>query len=144
MENTLYIIRGLPGSGKSTFANTLTSTLVTAGIPVLGPFEADQYFIDPQTGSYNFDASKLGAAHNQCFANVENAMQRFITNVIVSNTFTTQKELKPYLELAKQYNYKVVSLVVENRHGNSSVHNVPDEAITRMKDRFTLRLTPDE
>ena len=37
---TLYIVRGVPGSGKSTFAQSLDC-------PV---FEADQYFIDSETG----------------------------------------------------------------------------------------------
>jgi adenylate kinase family enzyme len=36
MEKILYIVRGIPGSGKSTFAKTL------GGIHI----EADQYFVD--------------------------------------------------------------------------------------------------
>ena len=51
MEKILYIVRGIPGSGKSTFAKTL------GGIHI----EADQYFVDGD-GNYNFDGSKK---HNE-------------------------------------------------------------------------------
>jgi hypothetical protein len=29
---------------------------------------------------------------------------------------------------------------VENRHGNSSVHNVPEETIEKMKKRFEIKI----
>ena len=44
------------------------------------------------------------------------------------------------VKLAKKYNYQVVSLIVENRHGGVNQHGVPDEALTRMKDRFEIKL----
>jgi hypothetical protein len=44
------------------------------------------------------------------------------------------------LKLAQKYDYKVVSLIVENRHGNKSVHDVPDETIEKMKKRFEVSL----
>jgi adenylate kinase family enzyme len=55
MEKTIYIVRGCPGSGKSTFAKTL------GGIHI----EADQYFVDAD-GNYNFDGSKIKNAHAWC------------------------------------------------------------------------------
>lgn len=136
----LIIVRGLPGAGKSTFANEYATILNRAGIAVKGPFEADQYFIDPETGDYVFDATKLGAAHHACFNNVELCMYQDAECVIVSNTFTTERELKGYLELATRMNYQVTSLVVENRHGNKSIHNVPDEAMDKMRNRFSLKV----
>ena len=45
---TLYIVRGLPGSGKSTFAHTLDC-------PV---FEADMFFVNSE-GVYNFDFTRI-------------------------------------------------------------------------------------
>jgi len=48
--------------------------------------------------------------------------------------------MKTYMDLAVKYGYQVVSLIVENRHGNSSVHNVPDETIEKMKSRFEISL----
>lgn len=48
--------------------------------------------------------------------------------------------MKPYLDMAEIYGYRVVSLVVENRHGNSSVHGVPEETMKKMEDRFSIKL----
>jgi MoaA/NifB/PqqE/SkfB family radical SAM enzyme len=61
-------------------------------------------------------------------------------NVVVSNTFTMEWEMDAYYELAKQYGYRVHSIIVENRHGNQSIHSVPSEAIQKMKNRFEVRL----
>jgi hypothetical protein len=59
---------------------------------------------------------------------------------VVSNTLTTEKELKPYYELAEKYNYTVFSLIVENRHGGTNVHNVPEETLDKMEKRFSIKL----
>jgi broad-specificity NMP kinase len=125
----IYLVRGLPGSGKSTLAKTLADSL---NIPL---FEADQYFYNSD-GVYNFDGSKLGAAHSQCFAN-------FVKNVkgcIVSNTFTTDSELAPYIDYCKSVGELFTVLVVENRHGNQSIHNVPEKSIENMRNRFSIKL----
>ena len=55
------------------------------------------------------------------------AMDANIGQIIVSNTFTTEWELKHYLELAEEYGYNAFSLVVENRHGNKDIHDVPEK-----------------
>jgi hypothetical protein len=68
---------------------------------------------------------------------------QYYPEIVVSNTFTTENELKPYYNLAKQYNYMVISLIVENRHGESektNIHNVPKETIEKMKNRFHVKL----
>ncbi len=134
---TLIILRGLPGSGKSSFANYMFSNNI---------FEADKYFYD-EDGNYNFDATKLHAAHKWCQSQVEDAMEynfesngHYFSEIVVSNTSTTEKELEPYLKLAEKYDYKVVSLIVENRHGNKSVHNVPNETMEKMRNRFDIKL----
>ena len=132
---TLIILRGLPGSGKSSFAKYMFSNNV---------FEADQYFYD-SNGNYNFDASKLHESHLDCQKRVEELMQMSETTqygqeIVVSNTATTEKELEPYLKLAKSYGYIVVSLIVENRHGNKSVHGVPDETLEKMRKSFSVKL----
>jgi len=134
---TLIILRGLPGAGKSSFANFMWSSGVI--------FEADKYFYD--NGTYYFKASELHDAHKWCQGEVENAMilnytsnGEYYPEIVVSNTSTTEKEMQPYIDLAKQYDYKVVSLIVENRHGNKSVHGVPDETMEKMKNRFEIKL----
>ena len=130
---TLYILRGLPGSGKSTLAERLK-----VGQEWVYHFEADMWFYD-KDGKYNFDATKLREAHLWCQTGVDDKMSSGY-DVIVSNTFTTEKELQPYYDAAKNHNYKVVSLVVENRHNGKSIHDVPEETLDKMEKRFTLKL----
>lgn len=136
----LVLLRGLPGAGKTTFGKMYSTQLAMAGIPVAGPFEADQYFDNAETGHYEFDASKLGAAHAQCQQKTLEAFHRNTKFIVVSNTFTTEREVNPYLEMAKKFGYDVISLVVENRHGEESIHNVPEEAMDRMRSRFSVSL----
>jgi predicted kinase len=129
---TLILLRGLPGSGKSTFAKTLTSF----GTPY---FEADMYFT--RDGEYKFDASKLKHAHEWCRTEVENSMgSHGFDKIIVSNTFTQEWEMEPYFELAKKYGYTVFTLIVENRHGGKNQHGAPEEKIELMKERFQIKL----
>ena len=123
----LIILRGLPGSGKSTFAKLICNQHV----------EADMFFI--QDGEYKFDVSKLKQAHEWCQWKTEEWMKKRY-NVVVSNTFTMEWEMEVYFELAKQYGYQVHSLIVENRHGNQSIHSVPPETIEKMKNRFEIKL----
>ena len=127
---TLYIVRGIPGSGKSTFAQSLDC-------PV---FEADQYFIDSETGEYKFDGSKIKLAHNWCKLRVEHSMEDDFQKIAVSNTFTQEWEMDTYYELAKQYGYRVFSLIVENRHGGVNEHGVPEDKLELMKTRFEVKL----
>jgi predicted kinase len=133
MAKELFLLRGLPGSGKSTLAAQLGGSLV----------EADRYFM--QYGEYKFDASKLKEAHAWCRDQVRKWMEvdnagYDVDRIVVSNTFTQEWEMKPYYELAEKYGYRVYSIVVENRHGGKNVHNVPDEAIDRMRKRFEIKL----
>lgn len=138
-EKILYIVRGLPGSGKSTFAKKL----VYSDFLVC---EADKYFIDKETGEYKFDGSKIKDAHKYCQDLVETYMKDSLVNdqwyreIAVSNTFTMEWEMTSYFELAKKYGYKVFSIIVENRHNGENVHGVPTDKIEQMKDRFEIKL----
>ena len=103
---------------------------------------ADDYFYEngSNVDKYDFDASKLGAAHGQCKTRVENAMKSNVERIVVANTNTTEKEINPYIKLAESYGYQIISLVVENRHGNKSVHGVPSDVLDAMEKRFTIKL----
>lgn len=128
----LILLRGLPGSGKSTFANLLTNNSKASVC------DADQYF--EKDGEYNFDANFLKQAHEECRLKAEHGMKNSFTKVVVANTFTQLWEMQPYLDLAVQYGYKVTSLIVENRHGNSSIHDVPEATVGNMRNRFEISL----
>ena len=129
MKN-LILLRGLPGAGKSTFAKILDKPNI----------EADQYFINRETGEYQFDASKLKEAHEWCREHVALWMDMEKCDIVVSNTFTTEWEMEPYFKLAEKYGYTVHTLVVENRHNGVNEHGVPDEKLKQMKNRFQIKL----
>ena len=60
--------------------------------------------------------------------------------IVVSNTFTQEWEMQPYIDMSKEHGYKVFTIIVENRHGGLNEHNVPDEIIDKMKERFEIVL----
>lgn len=128
---TLYLIRGLPGSGKSTLAEEMSAAMK---IPIVC---ADDYFM--QDGEYRFNPTELPNAHMIC-QKVAKSILGIGRSVIVANTSTTEKEVKTYADMAAENNAMFVSIIVENRHSGVNVHNVPDEAINRMRQRFSIKL----
>ena len=134
MKN-LYLLRGIPGAGKSTLAKQLGDS----------HFETDTFFM--VDGEYKFDPTKLRKAHEWCQSQIELAMiNNHVTagldnsDIVISNTFTQAWEMDAYNELAKQYGYRVFSIIVENRHGGVNQHNVPEDKLQMMKERFEISL----
>ena len=130
---TLYLVRGVPGSGKSTFAKTLGGT----------HFETDNYFM--VDGEYKFDFNKLKDAHKWCQDSVNTAMILNHTTgqnevIVVSNTFTQEWEMETYYKMAETWGYRVFSVIVENRHGGINQHGVPEDKLEIMKNRFEIKL----
>jgi predicted kinase len=126
----LILLRGLPGSGKSTVAKLFDKAL---------HFEADMYFLDAD-GNYQFDASKIKNAHNWCRHSVMDAMKEGHPIVAVSNTFTQEWEMEVYYLLAEELGYRVISMIVENRHDGKNIHGCPDDKIEQMRNRFEFKL----
>ncbi|UPW35830.1 AAA domain-containing protein [Pseudomonas phage EM] len=139
-DNTLYLIRGLPGSGKTTFAKTLLSSLKYSNnpMPIARMAEADIFLMEDS--EYVWTPERLVEAHRKCKETVEMWMKWDYPGIIVSNTFTREREVKVYTDLAEKYGYAVVSLIVENRHGNKSVHDVPEKTVEAMRNRFSVKL----
>lgn len=130
----LIIVRGLPGSGKSTLARKILAELRERGYNA-EHMESDSFFIGDD-GVYRFNQAALGAAHKICFEKVQAAIEANQI-AIVSNTFTMQRELNPYLKLTDN-----VFVVTVNKHltleenFKRTIHGVPMEALQRMKDRW--------
>jgi len=127
---TLTLLRGLPGSGKSTLAKKMKSF-------AMEHFEADMFFM--KDGVYRFDPNQLADAHDWCRSETEECLYHG-KDVIVSNTFTTMREMKPYIEMANRYKATVAIYLCQGQFG--SIHNVPDEAMQRMKARFVYDISP--
>src|SRR5687768_11874570 len=99
-KQKLIIMRGVPGSGKSTMAQKLAQ-IHNAIIR-----STDDEFID-ENGNYVFDPNRLEWNHlkNQTKAEAD---LLFGHNVVIDNTNTTFKEMEPYLRSAKKVKAEVL------------------------------------
>lgn len=132
----LILLRGVPGSGKSTLGEVILRC-VKGEIPSI--LSADNFFIDDK-GNYNFDPTKLKEAHNDCLLKCVERMKNEFSRIVVANTFTQEWEMEKYYEIAERYNYRVHSVIVENRHEGENIHGVPDDKVQVMKERFEIKL----
>lgn len=131
--NSLIILRGLPGSGKSTLAKELSEG---GRYPV---FSVDDYFTD-DNGSYHFEFEKNHLAYKACEENVRQSMAKGISKIFVDNVFSLEWEIEPYFKLASENNYRVFVATVENRHKGSNIHNVSNEQIKKMAEKYRVVL----
>lgn len=118
----LVLVRGLPGSGKSTIARNMEGYI---------HIEADMYFV--KKNGYQYDPSKIKDAHAWCQKRAKDALS-IKRNVVVSNTFTRIFEMEPYFEMAKKYGANI--RVIEAKGNYKNIHNVPEQIITLMKGRW--------
>jgi predicted kinase len=135
-QGELILLRGLPGSGKSTLAKIILQLRSTDEPEVLS---ADDFFEDKE-GDYNFDPTKIKEAHNYCQFRCSERMRQQKARIVVANTFTQEWEMDEYFKMAERYNYRVHTVIVENRHGNENVHGVPEDKLQQMKNRFQVKL----
>jgi predicted kinase len=129
MRKDLIILRGIPSSGKSTLVDVLN---------IKANCCADDYHT--RDGIYNWQIENQFKAHSWCIKKCELFMKINVELISVSNTSTTEKELKPYFQLAEKYEYNVFSLIVEKRHNNKNNHDVPDDKIKEMINRFSVKI----
>ena len=135
-QGELILLRGLPGSGKSTLAKIILQLRSTDEPEILS---ADDFF-ENKEGDYNFDSTKLKEAHNYCQFRCSERMRQQKARIVVANTFTQEWEMEEYFKMAERYNYRIHTVIVENRHGNENVHGVPEDKLQQMKNRFEIKL----
>lgn len=140
------VIRSLPGAGKTTYAKTLASKL--EGETQI--FETDDFFC-LNTGKYQFDATKLGAAHRWNFQRFCRAVDKKVQNIILSNTNVRASEFKQYLIYAKEngYNCQIKEPPTSwkydvNECFKRNTHGVPLSTIQKMYDRYEHNLTVEK
>ena len=133
-NRNLILLRGVSGAGKSTVAELfIDATIISTD---------DFFMVD---GEYKFDANSLIENHLKCTVKAEQAMhiahvEDVMHTLVIHNTFTKDWEMQPYLVLADKYRYMVHTLIVENRHGSESIHDVPQPAVDAQRERFEVIL----
>ena len=122
----LTLIRGLPGSGKSTFAKRY--------YPNILHLENDMFCM--YSSNYVFDREQAPKIHDQILKIVEQNLK--LTDgkmdMIISCVFAHKKSIMKFSKLAKKYkcDFKVIRLTSD--FGNN--HNVPLDVLESMKNSF--------
>ena len=119
----LILIRGVPGSGKSTFA--------TKVFPGVFHIENDMFHI--KDCEYRFDFNKQKNAISWCMDMCETAPRNGM-DVVVSNTFTKRIYVMAYVKLAAKYGADVSVYRMAGSFKNS--HSVPAAVFENMKKNF--------
>lgn len=128
----LILVRGLPGSGKSSFAGNFEAAEV---------FAADDYFYKRGEGKYAFDPTLLGEAHKYCQRATYFALYAG-RDVVVTNTFSCRWELEPYLKFAAEVDTQVTVVdlfdggLTDEGLAERGLHGVTASGIATMRARW--------
>lgn len=129
MHKYSFILRGIPGSGKSTAAK-----IIAAAFPNYAIHSTDDLcMVD---GEYQFDVALAGERHAQNLQNFTDSCAAGKPCVIVDNTNVKTGQYHPYIQAACHYGYRTV--IVELPHpapaiaAQRNTHGVPIEVINQM------------
>lgn len=135
-QKTLILLRHVPGAGASTYADLIKRLNPDAVVA----YAADDFVLNPETGEYEWTKERVKTAHELCQYSTEQAMIGETPVVIVHNTFTKRWEMDTYYEMAERHGYRIISNIVENRHGGVNIHDVPADKLAQMQNRFEIQL----
>lgn len=128
MQRQITIIRGLPGSGKSTYARKM--------FPGSLLLEGDQAFTDAY-GHYNFQPNRCNPVkyvRHMLF----NALTCGVPHVVITGTSPDGKAIDAYRKVADYHGYKVNLIWIDFDNGSTCMnnHSVPADVIENMKSKW--------
>lgn len=138
----VHILRGLSGSGKSTWARHLN-----AEVSPIAVCSADHHFTSWETGCYNFNPKELRYAHQKCFDRFRYALRNddLFRAVVVDNTNTQVWEFAQYVEWALDAGVPAKHIKIHefNQHlltdaelAERNIHAVPEQSIRAQRSRW--------
>lgn len=137
--NKLIILRGVPGSFKSTYAQRVKAKMKGIyGISV-AVVSADHYFT--KNGIYTYDRAKIGKAHEDCRDKARKAMLHGAPYVMIDNCNVKRADFAEYIRLAKEFGYQIIEKVfgldlsIDELHARNQ-HNVPRNKIELMAQKL--------
>ncbi|XP_040191013.1 NEDD4-binding protein 2 isoform X2 [Rana temporaria] len=132
----LILLRGAPGSGKTTLARMLLEQNPTGVI-----LSTDDYF--QKNGQYQFDKNCLSEAHDWNQQRAKDAFEKNVSPIIIDNTNLQGWEMKPYVSMAMKHKYKVTFREPETwwkykpkELERRNIHCIKKEKIVKMMENF--------
>jgi predicted kinase len=133
-EKQLILMRGLPGSGKSTKARKIAGE---KGVV----FSTDDFFM--ANGQYVYDPKMIGEYHSRNFERTFAALKEGKSPIIVDNTNIKLWEMKQYVLAGEEHGYAVRIEEPETpwafnyrQCAKRNSHNVPEETCRKMLDNY--------
>ena len=137
----VIILSGIPGSGKTTYANNLKGHVVKCS--------ADDFF--HRDGNYRFDSNQSSRAHGEC-------LKKFVTNLakpdsvkpdylVVDNTNLTTLELAPYVALSIAYGKlpELITFLIDYKIGSKrNKHYINEDNCRKMENDLLAREIPKD
>lgn len=142
----LVLLRGLPGSGKSHLAKTITDVTLGPGDNSHHILSADDYF--NQAGRYLYDSKRVSDAHEWNQHRAFQAMSRGLSPVLIDNTNIKMWEMKPYAMMATDYGYLIEILEPDTcwafndkELAKKNIHGVPKSTIKEKLEMYDKNIT---
>tara|TARA_Y100000034_G_scaffold96097_1_gene116927 strand:+ start:31 stop:489 length:459 start_codon:yes stop_codon:yes gene_type:complete len=141
-DKVMYIVRGLPGSGKSSLAKKLSG-------PHGQSFSTDDFFMVGD--EYQYNEERIVEAHQWNIERAKRAAEQGISPIVIDNTNVQFWHFQPYVDIAEEFGYQVKieepttdwardpeELARRNKH------KVPETGIREMLDKWETEKPPEQ
>ncbi len=141
-DKVMFILRGLPGSGKSTKAKQLAGD---NGVIL----STDDFFMI--NGEYQYDPAMIGEAHFWNETRAQNAIENEVSPIVIDNTNVEAWQPKKYVEMALAAGYDIKVEQADTpwafnaeELAKRNTHEVPQANIEEMLSKWHPDLSVDD